>query len=122
MAISIANSANSIQTGRHATILEYKLGMGEAGGFFATMDDGNPAWEDVEEEDPLLAEFRARQDDLDNGDIVEKIEDKELAARGNNVIMAQAKDFREIAWRRWKKYWKTGIRRLERKIRKYNKM
>jgi hypothetical protein len=96
--------------------------MGEAGGFYAIYDDGNPAWEDMEEEDPILAELRSRQDDVTNGDVVgTAVDEDELIARSREVHAAGARQMKAIAFKRWKHYWKSGICSLACKMALYNK-
>lgn len=71
-------------------MIEYELGMGEAGGLFARVDDGNPAWEDVEEEDETLAAIMAQRDEAENGDMVENVGEEELRARERSLRAAGA--------------------------------
>jgi len=51
-----------------------QLGYGTEGGAYAREDDGNPAWEDVEDESDCEAiheqETRWREDEAQNGDTI----------------------------------------------------
>jgi hypothetical protein len=71
-------------------VVEYELGMGEAGGLFACVDDGNPAWEDVEEEDETLATIMTQRDEAENGEVVEAVGEEELRVRERNLRAAGA--------------------------------
>lgn len=57
--------------GKHWTVIAQQLGWGEGGGVYAQWDDGNPTWEDMDDdpEDPET-EARWRQDDINNGEII----------------------------------------------------
>ena len=65
--------------------------MGEAGGLYAAVDDGNPAWEDVEEEDEVLAAIMARRDEVENGDVVKEVGKKVLKAYSGYAFVAGSK-------------------------------
>jgi hypothetical protein len=86
----IANNSRIVQK-RHHTVLEYELGMGEAGGLYALVDDGNPAWEDVEEEDEVLATVMARHDEAENGDVVKEVGEKVLKAYSSYTFVTGSK-------------------------------
>jgi hypothetical protein len=76
-------------------VVERELGAGPSelvvepgGGPSATTDDGDPTWEDVEEEDEDLAAVMARQDERDNGEIVREVEETALNAYTNYAVTA----------------------------------
>ena len=54
------------------------LEMGAGWGLSAVVDDSDPTWEDVEEEDEDLAAAMARKDEIDNGEIVGEVEETVL--------------------------------------------
>ena len=54
------------------------LEMGAGWGLSAVVDDSDPTWEDVEEEDEDLAAAMARKDEIDNGEIVGEVEEMVL--------------------------------------------
>ena len=49
------------------------LEMGAGWGLSAIVDDSNPTWEDVEEEDKDLAVAMACKDEIDNGEIIGEV-------------------------------------------------
>ena len=76
-------------------MMERELGAGPSklvvepgGGPSAATDDGDPTWEDVEEEDKDLAASMTRHDEIDNGEIVGEVEETALNAYTNYAVMA----------------------------------
>jgi hypothetical protein len=54
------------------------LEMGAGWGLFAIIDDSDPTWEDVEEGDKDLAVAITHNDEIENGEIVRKVEEMVL--------------------------------------------
>ena len=65
-----------------------KLVVEPGGGLSAATDDGDPIWEDVEEEDEDLATVIARHDERDNGEIVRKVEEAALNTYTDYAVTA----------------------------------
>jgi hypothetical protein len=77
-------------------VVERELGMGSSelgtgGGPSAAVEDGNSAWEDIEEEDEDLAAAMARKDEIDNGEIVWEVEEQALNAYSNCAVTTSRK-------------------------------
>ena len=53
--------------GKHWTVWAEKVGLN---GLYGEVDDGNPAWEDIEEDDMVTAEARWRANDIENGETI----------------------------------------------------
>ena len=72
-------------------MVERELGMGSSelgagGGPSAAVEDGDSAWEDIEEEDEDLAAAMARKDEIDNGEIVGEVEEQALSAYSDYAV------------------------------------
>lgn len=58
------------------------------GGAYAQWEDGNPAWETVEEEDEAAQEELWRADEARNGEIAVDLSEEMLAEKGKERVIA----------------------------------
>ena len=72
--------------GISAKSIEQHLGYGEAGGYYAEFNDGNPAWEDVDFDmwDSLMEVIWHQNDQLNNKKL-EKYNDQEMHNYGHII-------------------------------------
>jgi hypothetical protein len=70
---------------KHWTIWAEEVGLN---GVYDEIDDGNPAWEDIEDEDIAAAEARWRANDIENG---ERIVERTDMPDGRSLTKAFAK-------------------------------
>ncbi|ELR03434.1 hypothetical protein GMDG_06169 [Pseudogymnoascus destructans 20631-21] len=56
-----------VHDGKHATVVQQRLGIGEGGGAYSLWDDGNIAWETEDEDDEVVQEAMWREDEKANG-------------------------------------------------------
>ncbi|KAI9840213.1 MAG: hypothetical protein M1837_001841 [Sclerophora amabilis] len=91
-----------------ANALEIKYGYGKRGGLYAKIDDGNPIWEDEDNNawDPMT-EARWRQNNLQN----EGYQPEMLATEAKERAAELKSSFQErlamITWRAWQRQWRT---------------
>ena len=76
-------------------MVERELGMGssELGvgrGPSAAVEDGDSAWEDIEEDEDLAAAM-ARKDEIDNGEIVGEVKEQALSAYSDYAVITGRK-------------------------------
>lgn len=118
------------------------MGVGEIGGQFAKVDDGNLAWEDVEYDSDEEFEFESRWRDNEkvNGEaeVTTNLDKKGFAVAGAKGHHQYATVFTEISikisifankfqtnkkleFKTWRKTWRRDRKSLFRKIRKLSK-
>ena len=96
--------------GRSANSIAAKLGHTETA-LAAYFDDGNKAWEDIEEEDPNIQEMRWAADDCEDvgpANMPTK-EDAENAFSLLNTDIMEELQRRPMSLKYWRKYWRRPV-------------
>ncbi|KAI9840973.1 MAG: hypothetical protein M1837_001102 [Sclerophora amabilis] len=88
--------------GVSANALEIKYGYGERGGLYAKIDDGNPIWENEDDNawDPMT-EARWKQDDLQNEGYQPEMSATEAKERAAELKSSFQERLATITWRAW---------------------
>ena len=97
--------------GISAKSVEQRLGYGEAGGYYAEFDDGNPAWEDIDFDMwDSSTEAIWHQDDQLNNEKLEEYDDQEMHDYGRMIPSMLSLRLRKIAFRTWQRKWNRHAR------------
>ncbi|ELR02400.1 hypothetical protein GMDG_05458 [Pseudogymnoascus destructans 20631-21] len=95
-----------VRDGKHATVVQQRLGIGEGGGAYSLWDDGNIAWETEDEDDEVVQEAMWREDEKANGvdDVgIQKIQ-REMVAQS----VATTKKVDQLGFSLWRRKWRVA--------------